>query len=81
MSRISLGGGRSVSIRDYATGLARTGTPEGALRYARGQEETRKRDEKQREQRNTERERLAVEAAKRRHEQASSRLDNVSTPE
>lgn len=74
MSRISLGGGRSVSIRDYATGLSRTGHPAGALRYAQGKEDTRKRGEKQLAERNEQRARLAAEAAQ-------LRLDNVGTPE
>lgn len=48
MSRINLGGGKSISIRDYAVGLGRTGTAAGAVRYAQGKDEVRTKAEKAR---------------------------------
>lgn len=48
MSRINLGGGKSISIRDYAVGLGRTGTAAGAIRYAQGKDDLRKKAEKPR---------------------------------
>lgn len=48
MSRINLGGGKSISIRDYAVGLGRTGTAAGAVRYAQGKDGLRKKAEKSR---------------------------------
>ncbi len=49
MSRINLGGGKSISIRDYAVGLAHTGTAAGALRYAQGKDDGQKKARKPRE--------------------------------
>lgn len=77
MSRISLGGGRSVSIRDYATGLSRTGHPAGALRYAQGKDDIRKRDEEQRAEREEQLRARFAEARKA----TDSRLDNVGPHE
>lgn len=48
MSRIHLGGGRSISIRDYAVGLSLTGTAAGAVRYAQGKDGSREKTKKSR---------------------------------
>jgi hypothetical protein len=74
MSRINLGGGKSISIRDYAVGLGRTGNVAGAVRYAQGKDDTRQRGVKQLQRQADERRQRAADAER-------TRLDNVGTPE